>query len=970
MDEPLEMKLGNLLQSHGTLFTGGANKPIRLNDPDKVWFVESGALDVFISENQDNTTTSSLKHMLRAGPGRLVFGIQESTLHALTAVGKGLPESVLRLLSLNTLLENSNADDLASQVDLWIMDLTAAVVRDIPRLHFPNVAISPKDSLELKAGDIVCSRQNVVWSNHSSQMSSFLDTEETDRIHSDWLVLTPESWLTALSPGSTECVDSRSLLDDGQLFSSLGEYHQLLLRAERTNQDLAQADRANQEIERKNHSRFDKEKALEDLYSTFLQKPAAGDTAQDSGLLSALAKIGDHEGIAFRTPTGRYGQENTESFLNKILLVSGVKRRAVHLDVEERWWRGNSGAMLAFRKVDGGCVALVPGWGSRYRMIDPETGRSELCNKDTTKSLHQKAWLFYCPLPNDGSLGAWEIFRFSTSGMKGGFLRFTLAGLLASLLTLAPAIAIEYIVNELIPPGFVYALLLTILILITASVTGALLQMLQGTALIHVEGQAATRSTSAIWSRLLTMSPSFFKRHSAGELMVRAMAFQSLRDHISGVVANSVLSLVFLLPAFLLISIFDPLLGWISFMIGVVVIAIAILLIFLQTNPQRQLFTASRKLTSSLLTFINGMHKLRLNHAEDHAIASWARDYRKQKVAELNTGRLSNYFIALSTAVPVLASGVIFSVVIYRGPDNFSLGDFLAIFAILMIFCLAVMRFGQSLESIASIVPSFEQVQPILQEKPEIHESTDSSHELHGRIDFDRVSFRYSEDSPLVLDGVSIHAGPGEFIAIAGESGAGKTTLLQLALGMVKPLAGAVYYDTRDLAHLNCRFVRQQIGLVLQDGVLMPGNILENINGTLSELTTEDAWRAAKLAAVDREIAAMPMGMFTIMGDNESIFSGGQAQRIRIAAALAKKPRIVIFDEATNWLDTENQAMVIESLENLVATRIVIAHRLSTIRKADRIYVLKSGKIVQEGKFEELFNTEGYFRQLMLRQVI
>lgn len=966
-----DTRLDAFMRSRGTSLTGGANRPIRLEDPETVWFVESGALDVFIVEDQDKMAASNLKHMLRAGPGRLVFGIGESEEHSLAAVGKGLPGSILHFLSLDTLLQGGFVDLLVDQVDIWIMELTAAVARDIPTLHFPNATLNPGDSLELDAGDTISSRHDVVWTRCRAQVSSFLDTEEPDWSRSGWLALTPQSWLTALTPGSASSTDSRTLLDDAQLFPALAEYHALLLRAERTNHDLAQADLANQEIARTNYSHFDKARALQDLYGTLSQKHTANGTTRDSAQLAALTEIGRHEGIIFQAPPKRAtGQEDAGASLDEILLASNVHRRAVHLDTEERWWRGDSGAMLAFRKNDGGCVALVPGPRGRYRMIDPETGRSEVCGKETARVLESKAWLFYPPLPGDEQVGPWNVLRFAAYGMAGNFSRFIAAGLLASILTLAPAVAIEHIADEIVPVSFVSALILTVLALIAAAVTGALLQMLQGTALMHVEAQAATRATSAIWSRLLALPPAFFKRFTAGDLMIRAMAFQSLRDHISGVVANSVLSLMFLIPAFFLMFFYDPLLGWISFAIGAGAIAVAVVLGMLQTDPQRQLFTASRKLTGNLLTFINGMHKLRLNHAEDHAIASWARNYRKQKMAELDASRLSNYFIAFSTAVPVLASGVIFAVAVLRGPDSISIGDFLAVFAILMIFCAAILRFGQSFEAIATIIPSFEQVKPILQELPETQETANPSHELHGRIHFDQVSFRYAEDSPLVLDQITIHAEPGEFVAIVGESGAGKTTLLQLALGLEKPLAGAVYYDTRDLAYLNSRAMRQQIGLVLQDGVLMPGNILENIVGSLSGLTTEDAWRAAKLAAVDGEIAAMPMGMFTILGDNENIFSGGQAQRIQIAAALAKRPRIVFFDEATNWLDTENQAKIIENLENLVATRIVIAHRLSTIRKADRIYVLQSGKIVQKGRFEELFSTEGYFRQLMLRQTL
>ena len=155
----------------------------------------------------------------------------------------------------------------------------------------------------------------------------------------------------------------------------------------------------------------------------------------------------------------------------------------------------------------------------------------------------------------------------------------------------------------------------------------------------------------------------------------------------------------------------------------------------------------------------------------------------------------------------------------------------------------------------------------------------------------------------------------------------------------------------------------------MQDGMLQPGTLLDNIIGFSDDLTIDDAWNAARLADVESDIAEMPMEMFTVVGDSSSLFSGGQIQRIRIAAALVRNPRIVLLDEATSWLDARSQAQVMRGIESLAATRIVIAHRLSTIRKAERIYVLDAGRVVQQGTFDELYAVEGAFHRLVQRQL-
>jgi ABC-type bacteriocin/lantibiotic exporter with double-glycine peptidase domain len=149
---------------------------------------------------------------------------------------------------------------------------------------------------------------------------------------------------------------------------------------------------------------------------------------------------------------------------------------------------------------------------------------------------------------------------------------------------------------------------------------------------------------------------------------------------------------------------------------------------------------------------------------------------------------------------------------------------------------------------------------------------------------------------------------------------------------------------------------------------LMSGSIFQNIAG-VSALTMDQAWEAARMAGLDEDIEMMPMGMFTFLGEGSSAISGGQRQRLMIARAIASRPRIVLFDEATSALDNRSQAIVSSSLQDLKATRIVIAHRLSTIISADRIYVLKAGRIVQSGTYEELMEREGPFRDLATRQI-
>ena len=388
-----------------------------------------------------------------------------------------------------------------------------------------------------------------------------------------------------------------------------------------------------------------------------------------------------------------------------------------------------------------------------------------------------------------------------------------------------------------------------------------------------------------------------------------------------------------------------------------------------QISPHGAVVRTIHRLAGRLSQLINGISALRVEGAEGSAFAVWARDYRDQKRAELQRGAIEGHLQALSASLPILAGAVLLVTATLPHHGAIAVGDFLVVYIVFMVFQAAVARLGASFGAVAAIMPAIDQIRPFLAEPPETSVDGEPVETLGGDIAFDHVSFRYAADGPLILDDVSIHARPGEFIAIAGESGAGKSTLFHLALGLDAPSSGAVYYDGRDLRHLNIKQVRRRIGAVPQAVQLHPEDIRDNIVGDYEDATDEDAWRAAKLAAVDREISAMPMGMLTCVGASAGGTSGGESQRIMIAHALLHNPRILLLDEATNWLDNESQATVIQNLARLTSTRIVIAHRLSTLRQADRIYVMQAGRVVEEGSYAELVEREGVFQNLVRRQL-
>lgn len=254
----------------------------------------------------------------------------------------------------------------------------------------------------------------------------------------------------------------------------------------------------------------------------------------------------------------------------------------------------------------------------------------------------------------------------------------------------------------------------------------------------------------------------------------------------------------------------------------------------------------------------------------------------------------------------------------------------------------------------------------VLDAMPEIDEKGAKRLKIReGRIVFDNVSFSYGNEKPII-QGISLQANPSEMVAIVGKSGVGKTTLVNLIPRFYKLNKGRILIDGEDIENVTLKSLRQHIGIVSQEIFLFSGSIEENIRFGKCDLSEEQVIYAATLAHADEFIRHLEKGYKTNVGERGVRLSGGEKQRISIARAIAKDPRILILDEATSNLDSESERLIQRAIESLVQNRttFVIAHRLSTILNADRLIVLHDGRIVEEGTHEELYNLHGVYHQL------
>lgn len=667
--------------------------------------------------------------------------------------------------------------------------------------------------------------------------------------------------------------------------------------------------------------------------------------------------LGEHCGFA----TGEIA-ETSKDPLVAALDAAGVRHRRVSLTA--RWWRKATVPMIGFTRDGGRPVSLLPHRGG-YRAADPAAAPRQV-TESVAAGLEPHAWQIYPPL-GDHLTGPVELLKFGLRGSGRELAWLLAAGGGAALLSLGVPLLTFSLLSAAGNPAERPSMMWIAVLIATMVCASALLLAVRNSVLVRVHSRLQERLEPAVWSHLISLDLPFFNQYSTGELVQRANAIADLRKALGDAAVNSLLGGLFSLLSLLALVAVDwrlalAALGGVGGLLGVLARRAV-----RQQEHELVMHEQYGKVYSLLYACLGAIDKIHVAGREAQVFGLWARLFATQQGAAIK----AQHERAVSAAIGASAQpALLLLVTIAALASKVPTASFVIAAVALGQFVLALGQMNRAVEAAFALLPRFERLRPVLERAPETSPGAKDPGELTGRVRLSGVSFAYPGTAARILDDVSMVFRPGEFVAVAGPSGAGKSTLVRLLLGFDQPRTGQVLYDGGDLRDLDLRRVRGQVGVVMQQARVLRGSILENIVGDVPGATEEDAWRAARLADLDGDIAAMPMGMHTVVGEDNASFSGGQLQRLLIARALVKRPRLLVLDEATSALDNHTQALVSRRIAELDITRIVIAHRLSTIRSADRIYVLDQGRVVADGPFEELMADSPLFARMVRRQEV
>lgn len=965
------------------------NTPVLLTDPGQALVVIEGHVDVFAVRLEDDHPSGQRYSLFRTTAGEALFGMSKpagSDASDLVLMAVGVAGTRILDFKAPDNFNQLEPQHLAAMLDRFVGGLSMAFPRARPDGSAFVMEPGQEASDLYRDMPVFSATRRPLWiSTHSDQVIHLYGDPD---LSATTLPVSSSVWVTAPNTTGATAVQALDLVENGNwhtiLTSYLEVYSLLLGRATETiERQVAERQEASRHISQSavDAATLNMAATVRHDFSGAPRLPVSMDP-----LHAAFLDVARHLGVDNTETAKRLKESHNANAIDALALTYRLRVRTVIL--QDDWWKSDVGPLIGYVGEDRRPVSLLPRPGGGYDMCDPDSGSHQQLKRKMAETLLGEAHMLYRPLPENCHKIA-DMIGIVVASIRKDMRRIVGMGLCVGLIAAFTPVMTGALVDKVLPRADIEQHVQIILALIVAAVGGTCFEVVKAVALLRIEGRADLTLQAALFDRLLRLPVAFFRKYTAGDLADRVLGIQTIRQTLSGTTVQSLLGVTFSLFSLLLLFYYNWKLALIACSLVAGAILMTIWLGMKQVVEERARIAHQGIAEGFVIQFLTGMGKLRVAAAESRAFARWAGYFTQQKRRFVRAQFFANQQDIFQAVFPVVATGVIFIMASVFLEDEatqmqlqalvssdekedvtaMSTGDFIAFNTAFGQFLAAMTTLATALTKSLSVFPLFDRMRPVVEGKPEVTDTHKAAETLLGNIEINQVDFRYNADAPLILNNLSLAIEANEFVAIVGPSGSGKSTLIRLLLGFERCETGDVLYDGTPIDSLDMTSVRQQVRVVMQHSQLTTGSVFTNIVGN-STLTQDDAWYAARLAGLDKEIEALPMGMHTVLMEGVNTFSGGQRQRLMIARALVHRPRILLMDEPTSALDNNSQDIVMNSLAHLNATRIIIAHRLSTVRAADRILVVDGGRLVEQGTYDELMENGGPFADLAKRQLV
>ncbi|WNG15416.1 peptidase domain-containing ABC transporter [Cystobacter fuscus] len=608
-------------------------------------------------------------------------------------------------------------------------------------------------------------------------------------------------------------------------------------------------------------------------------------------------------------------------------------------------------------------------------LLDPGYGRRKVSLERFRQSFTGVALLFEPgehfetgkkPRPRSAARYALQVLQHSHL-----LQRIIVVSLILQLFALAVPALTGLIIDRVVPQGDTHLLLVVGLGFLALAGFQLLTSLIRGHLLLELRTRMDSNMTLGFMEHLVGLPYAFFQVRAAGDLLQRLNSNATVREILSSSTLSTLLDGALVILYFLVLFVVSPLMAFIVLGLS----GLQILVLLLSMRRQRALMSESLEVEAKHQSYevemLIGIQTLKAFGVENQAVQRFSENFVSVLNVSLKQGQLTAWVDALTGTLRLVAPLVLLTVgsLLVLG-GKMSLGTMMGLNVLagaLLVPLGNLVTAGSQLQLLRSYI---ERIDDVLDTAPEQDPSKPGREvKLKGGIELDRVSFRYSTMSPLVVQDVSVRIEPGQCVAIVGRSGAGKTTLANLLLGLYLPTSGRILLDGEELTELDLHSVRSQVGVVPQEPTFFGSTLRANIAIRDPAAPLEPVIEAARLAQLHDDILGMPMGYDTPLMDRGASLSGGQRQRVALARALMRRPAVLLLDEATSALDAITESRVQQSLASLQCTRVIIAHRLSTVVDADLILVMDEGRLVEAGGHQELLLRGGIYAELVRAQM-